>query len=191
MAILRAKRRYPEVTFQYKRAVEVEEKVLQIMKQRLSPFQEKIGEETAILLVGRGSSDREANSDLFKVARLLWEEIPARWVEVAFMGVTKPLFHEGMERCIKLGAKTIIVLPYFLFTGILIKRMQRFTNDWKENDPERSIEQAPYLGIDDELFSVFLSRLDEDVSKRWTWESLSRQAMKQRVDHHHHHHHHQ
>ncbi len=190
MAILQAKRRFPEVTFQYKRAIEVEERVLPILKQRLASFQTKIGVETAIVLVGRGSRAREANSDLLKIARLLWEEIPVHWVEVAFMGVTEPLFHEGMERCIKLGAKNIIVLPYFLFTGILIKRMQRFTEEWQKNYPERWIEQAPYLGIDDELISVFQSRLDEEVSKSWTWESLSRQALEQGIDHHHHHHHH-
>ena len=78
--------------------------------------------DTAILLIGRGGSDANANSDFYKITRLLWEKINVKWVESAFMGVTTPLVDEGIERCIKLGAKKIVMLPYFLFTGILMER---------------------------------------------------------------------
>ena len=55
-------------------------------------------------------------SDFYKITRLLWEKLDVPIVESAFMGVTEPLVDEGIERCIKLGAKKIIMLPYFLFT---------------------------------------------------------------------------
>ena len=81
--------------------------------------------DTAILLIGRGGSDADANSDFYKITRLLWEKLNVKWVESAFMGVTTPLVDEGIERCMKLGAKKIVMLPYFLFTGILMERMNK------------------------------------------------------------------
>ncbi|MCK9910529.1 hypothetical protein MXD81_15390, partial [Microbacteriaceae bacterium K1510] len=88
-------------------------------------------EEMALLVVGRGSSDPDANSDLFKMSRLFWERLKVRWVETAFIGVTSPLFEEGVERCLNLGAREIIVLPYFLFTGVLIKRMEEMLQEFR------------------------------------------------------------
>lgn len=74
-------------------------------------------EETAILVVGRGSRDPDSNSDVFKAARLLWEGRPYRWVEVAFYSLTRPSVPEGVERCARLGARYIVVAPFLLFTG--------------------------------------------------------------------------
>ncbi|UZM98145.1 CbiX/SirB N-terminal domain-containing protein [Lysinibacillus sp. MHQ-1] len=41
------------------------------------------------------------------------KKLPVKYVESAFMGVTDPRVEEGIERCVKLGAKKIIMLPYF------------------------------------------------------------------------------
>ncbi|RAL26287.1 sirohydrochlorin chelatase [Thermoflavimicrobium daqui] len=189
-AIHEAQEKYPEVEFIYKRAIEVDEDILHIMEQRLAAVRSEIKEDTAILVVGRGSSDPQANSDLYKVARLFWEKTPAKWVEVAFMGVTEPLFHEGLERCIRLGAKEVIVLPYFLFTGVLIKRMARFMQEFQEKYSTISFAMAPYFGMNDELFPVFQNRFNEDESALgWNWEELIKLAIAQGIEHHHHHHH--
>ena len=73
------------------------------------------------MLIGRGGSDAHANSDFYKITRLLWEKLHVKWVESAFMGVTTPAVDEGIERCIKLGAKKIshatILSVYWNFNG--------------------------------------------------------------------------
>ena len=110
------------------KTIGVHEEVLTILTDRL----EEVGFETsmrkhpdtAVILLGRGGSDADANSDFYKITRLLWEKLNVKWVESAFMGVTDPLVDEGVERCVKLGAKKIVMLPYFLFTGILMERLE-------------------------------------------------------------------
>ena len=119
-----ARSKYPDVQFTYGQTIGVHEEVLSILTDRL----EEVGfdtaaehEDTAILLIGRGGSDADANSDFYKITRLLWEKLNVKWVESAFMGVTTPLVDEGIERCIKLGAKKIVMLPilfvYWNFNG--------------------------------------------------------------------------
>jgi sirohydrochlorin cobaltochelatase len=80
-------------------------------------------ERTVVLVVGRGSSDPDANSDVCKLARILWEGSGLLSVETCFIGITHPRLPEGLQRCMLLQPERIIVLPYLLFTGVLVKRI--------------------------------------------------------------------
>lgn len=73
--------------------------------------------ETTVLVVGGGSSDKDSNSTVSKTARVLEEIGDYAGVEVAYQRVTHPRTGEGIERCVKLGAKQIVMVPYLLFTG--------------------------------------------------------------------------
>lgn len=78
--------------------------------------------ETTILMVGGGSSDKDSNSTVSKIARVLEELTDYAGVEVAYQRVTHPRTAEGIERCVKLGAKQIVMIPYLLFTGLVRQR---------------------------------------------------------------------
>src|SRR6218665_2146874 len=79
--------------------------------------------ETLLLVVGRGASDPDANSNVAKVMRLLWEGMGFGWGEVASSGVTFPLVTPALDHLARLGYRRVIVFPYFLFTGVLVKRI--------------------------------------------------------------------
>ncbi len=81
-------------------------------------------EDTAILMVGRGTSDPDANSEVAQLARLLWEGREWGFVEVAYSGETRPSVEEGVRRCVRLGAQRVIVAPLLLFQGILTQRIE-------------------------------------------------------------------
>lgn len=190
LAVHEAQERYPHVRFSYGRPIEVDEAVLDILEQRLVPVQPGKPEDTAILIVGRGSSDLYANSDLYKIARMFWERTRYQWVEVSFIGVTEPLFDEGMERCIRLGAKEVVILPYFLFTGVLIKRMQTKMDQFQERYPGIKFHMCRYLGFDDGLIPIIKERVQEvEREGGLAWEALAEKALAEGHDHHHHHHH--
>ncbi|TDB99289.1 cobalamin biosynthesis protein CbiX [Actinomadura sp. 7K534] len=63
----------------------------------------------AVLLVAP-AADPEADAELFKVARLVWRYLPVRWVEVALTG-GEPGVAEGVERCRRLGAGEVALVP--------------------------------------------------------------------------------
>ena len=149
-AIDEARKKYPLVKFTYGRPIGVHEETFEILKTRLVEIAENLDHpdpDTAVLLLGRGGSDPDANSDLYKIARLLWEKTNYKLVEPAFMGVTNPLVNEGIERCLKLGAKKVIILPYFLFTGILIKRLEEMIVHSKINIPPLNLNWQAILVI--------------------------------------------
>ncbi|MFE4568441.1 sirohydrochlorin chelatase [Paenibacillus chitinolyticus] len=194
-AIDEAKERYPGVQFIYGRPIGVHEGVVDIMTARLGGadrFREETPGDTAVLVVGRGSSDPDANSELFKISRLLWEKLQVPWVETAFIGVTAPLLENGIERCLRLGAKKVIVLPYFLFTGILIKRMEGMLLDFSLRYPDCTFEMTDYFGLDPILGGILRDRageaLQDEVKMNCDMCSFRLEAMKH-IDHHHHHDH--
>jgi sirohydrochlorin cobaltochelatase len=163
-----AKLKYPNVSFAYGQPIGIHQKVLDILASRLTEAGYSTDKETserdqdtAVLLLGRGSSDVDANSNFLKMARLLWERLPVKWVESSFIGVTEPSFPEGLERCKLLGAKKIYVLPYFLFTGVLIKRIEQMTAEFAEAHPNIDVELAGYFGFHPQLVELLIDRVEE------------------------------
>lgn len=159
-----AKARHPGVEFLYGRHIGLDPLVLEVMNQRLAELERDAAwppDETAVLVVGRGSSDPDANSDLFKLSRLIWESRRYPWVETCFIGVTGPSLPEGLARCRALGARRIAVVPYFLFTGVLIPRIQRLVGEFTVAHPEMEARVADYLNGHPKLFRVLQERKAE------------------------------
>ncbi|WP_214484395.1 sirohydrochlorin chelatase [Bacillus sp. SM2101] len=194
-AIDEAKEKYPHIAFTYGRPIGVHDLALDICTNRLVEAGEKIDdpkEHTAVILLGRGGSDPDANSDLYKITRLLWERLKYKIIEPAFMGVTDPLIRESIERCIKLGAKRVVVVPYFLFTGILIKRLERLMADFQTEFPSVEFVLAEYFGFHPKLELILHDRIAEalkDEVKMNCDTCLYRLEAMEHIDHHHHHDH--
>ena len=120
--------------------------------------------ETALVVIGRGASDPDANSNVSKIARMLWEGMGFGWCEVGYSGVTFPLVEPCLDHVAKLGYKRVIVFPYFLFSGILIDRIYGFTDKCAEKYPEIQFEKAGYLGDHPKVLETFAERITEQIN---------------------------
>jgi sirohydrochlorin cobaltochelatase len=117
--------------------------------------------ETLLLVVGRGASDPDANSNVAKVMRMLWEGMGFGWGEVAYSGVTFPLVSPALDHAVKLGYRRIIVFPYFLFTGVLVKRIYDAADEGQAKYPGVEIIKAPYLNDHPLVSDTFVDRIQE------------------------------
>ncbi|WP_347405292.1 sirohydrochlorin chelatase [Asanoa sp. WMMD1127] len=120
--------RHPGLSFAYGRPLGPHPGILALLRDRIAAT--GAGAETTVLLVGRGSTDPDANAEVAKVARLLAETTPVSGVEYAFVSLAEPGVPAGLDRCRALGAKRIVVLPYFLFTGVLPRRVAAQAAAW-------------------------------------------------------------
>ncbi len=114
--------------------------------------------ETLLLFVGRGSSDPDANGDACKMARMLWEGSGFMGVEICFIGITHPRLDQGFARAWTWGARRVIVLPYFLFTGVLVKRIQETAEEQGRLHPEVQVQAMAEIGLDPVLFELLQRR---------------------------------
>jgi len=121
-------------------------------------------EQTALVVIGRGASDPDANSNVSKIARMLWEGMGFGWAEVGYSGVTFPLVEPCLDHVAKLGYQRVIVFPYFLFSGILIDRIYGFTDKCADKYPDIQFAKAGYLGDHPKVLETFAERVKEQMS---------------------------
>lgn len=142
---------YPHITFHYGAPLGITHSLLQELKRSLQTAERDLSPvsklDTTILFVGRGSSDPEANSETCKLARLVWEGSGYRSVDVCFVGITHPRLEVGFDRALLTNPKRILVLPYFLFTGVLVKKIQATAMARNESCPETDIVCLSELGM--------------------------------------------
>jgi len=167
----RARVRHPQVRFHYGRHFGITPGILDLWRDRMSKLDQPFGDsesqeqskiqnrqDTVLLFVGRGSSDPDANGDVYKMARMLWEGSGYKTVETCFIGITHPRLEEGFRRARLYEPKRIIVLPYFLFTGSLVKKIFDITAQQQEQYPEISMTCLPEMGIQPQLLSILRDR---------------------------------
>ena len=157
---------YPGVRVDYGRELAVDLKLLRASRDRIKAAEAEAGgavprDDTCLVVVGRGASDPDANANVAKVARLLWEGMGFGWTEVCYSGVTFPLTDTAFDRVTRLGFKRIIVFPYFLFTGVLVKRIYTHADAAAQRHPHVEFVKAGYLNDHPLVFDTFVERLDE------------------------------
>jgi sirohydrochlorin cobaltochelatase len=160
--IAHQRRRYPGVDLRYLPHFGLDEQLVAMVAQRIDevvPAGER--DRTAVLLVGRGSSHPEANADLFEIARLLRTRHPYRFVEGCFSGLCRPSVQEGLDRCRQLGTDRLVVVPYFLFTGILPGRLRAAAARFAGEHPEIQVRTARQLWPDGRIVPLILTRYSE------------------------------
>ena len=162
--LVREKMNHPDMSFQYGRALGVRPELLELIEERISAVvTEEEKPDTAVLVVGRGSSDPDANSDITKIARLFYEGRDYPLVESAFISMTPPTVQEGLDRCRKLGARRIVVFSYFLFTGVLEERIREQTEVFAAGNGDVEVRYAGYFGPDERVADLLMERYAEAV----------------------------
>ena len=117
--------------------------------------------ETLLVVAGRGSSDPDANSNVCKITRMLVEGFGFGWGETVFSGVTFPLVDPGLRHALKLGFKRVILLPYFLFSGVLVSRVRDHSLRVSNDNPDVEFLNASYLSDQDLVIDTFMERIQE------------------------------
>jgi sirohydrochlorin cobaltochelatase len=161
----RARQRHPQVTFHYGRHFGITPEIIHLWQERLADLdtprfnpQAISREDTVLLFVGRGASDPDANGDVFKLARILWEGSGYKTVEICFIGITHPRLEEGFRRARLYAPKRIIVLPYFLFTGVLVKKILDICQQQQAAYPDQLVTYLPEMGSHPQLLQILRNR---------------------------------
>ncbi len=161
----RARKPHPQVKFHYGRHFGITPPILELWRDRLKELDQPENNphnisraDTVLLFVGRGSSDPDANGDVLKLARILWEGSGYKTVETCFIGITHPRLEEGFTRAYLYQPKRIIVLPYFLFTGVLVKKIFDITAQQEAQHPDITFNCLPEMGIQPQLLQVIRTR---------------------------------
>lgn len=164
-AMAREQARHPGLTYAYGRPLGPHPTLLALLEARVDAALGGLArQDTTVVLVGRGSSDPDANAEVAKVARLLWEGRGYAGVETSFVSLAAPSVPEALERVRRLGARRVVVAPYLLFPGVLPDRVVGQAAAWAADRPELDVRVAGLLGDCPELAGLVVERYHEALA---------------------------
>lgn len=140
--------------------LELSRKILLEKEAEVSPINRK---ETCLVVVGRGTTDPDANSDVHKLCSMLWEGMGYGFATVAYSGTAYPNIKEALPMMEKLGFKRTLVIPFFFFTGVLIERIYETVEEFDKTAEGEYIHTRPF-GSDELILKAFDERLHEAIN---------------------------
>ncbi|MET8044947.1 uroporphyrinogen-III C-methyltransferase [Micromonospora sp. NPDC005215] len=158
-AMAREQQRHPGLTYRYGRPLGPHPLLHEALEQRIDAAlagADRAG--TWVALIGRGSTDPDANAEVAKVARLLWEGRGYAGVEPGFVSLAQPSVPAVLERLRRLGARRIVVAPYFLFAGVLPDRIVAQSAEFAAAHPDLDVRVAEVIGDCDALADLVRER---------------------------------
>jgi sirohydrochlorin ferrochelatase len=157
-----AKRRWPHTEFVLAGPLDIHDKLIELCRVRwdeaLRNHPPWPGQDTLLLLVGRGSSDAEANASLASIADRLRRAYRVGRSIVCYSSLASPSVSEALEASALDRFRRIVVQPYFLFTGVLVKQIHDLTAQAAARNKDKEVFSTPHLGVHPLLADVFEER---------------------------------
>ncbi|MFD0768220.1 sirohydrochlorin chelatase [Bacillus sp. CGMCC 1.60114] len=147
------KKRYPHITFSVVPPFSTHPLMIELVIKRIRqamPIQD-----SEILLVGRGSSDPQPIHELQQIGATVERKIGMP-VSCSFLTKGAPSFTEELNR-IAAAAQHVYVMPYLLFTGLLLRKIERHAHTYTNVTTCNCLQFDPYMK------SALLKRMEESV----------------------------
>ncbi len=159
----RLQRKFPKISFTYGRPLGVNDEMIEILLERMLQKQNAIAQDARVLLVGRGSSDPQIKYDFHEIEQRLKQKTGLANVKTCYLAACKPDFETGLASVLEPSAKQVFVIPYLLFTGVLMHRLQE---RMKQLDGfNRTIFLCSHLHFHENIICVLANRVAEAVAK--------------------------
>jgi sirohydrochlorin ferrochelatase len=159
--------RHPDVSFHMARPLDLHPALLELChvryREALAVRPDVPPGQTLLLLVGRGTSDPDANANIARISRFLWESYGVGWASVAYAGLAVPSVDDALVVCRRMGYARIVVQPYLLFDGVLLKRIGEVTTWHAAADPGVEIVTTSHLRVHPLLLQTLEDRAHETL----------------------------
>jgi sirohydrochlorin cobaltochelatase len=160
LALQAARANHPGVRFVAARALGVHPKLAELLAARVAIDPAEAGK-TAVVVVGRGASDPDANGDFHKLVSLFAQGRGFAQVAPCFIGITRPLVPETLEQIARARPEKLVVAPYMLFSGRLITKLEDQVAAFRQLYPWIATRIARHLGAHETLFELMDARVAE------------------------------
>lgn len=159
----------PGVTYRISRPLSRHPQILQLAIERLT---ETLGhrarlaaEATAVVMVGRGSYDPCARSDMFVLSEMISARLPVARVETGFYAMCDPRLPEVLD-CVARdpAVHTVVVQPHLLFEGRLNQAISALVSEAAARHPRLTFRTSGYLGADPRIAAALRDRAAQFAS---------------------------
>jgi len=158
---------YSDLTIKMGKHLGVNSFLLELAQKRVLEEESKHSvmdrKDVCLMVVGRGTTDTDANSDVHKLACMLGEGMGFGFTTVSYSGTAYPSVTKSLELTSKMDFKRTIAIPFFFFTGILLERIYNQITAFSETSPNEYVYTQAF-GSDAVILKAFDERLDEAIN---------------------------
>lgn len=117
--------KYPTIPVKIKNPFGVQEVILDAVAELIKDSAGEVGSTDRLLIVGVGSSDPDVHINFGKIAEGIGNRLGAERVSVCYLAATEPKLNEGLESISEGALGRVIVVPYMLFSGLLLAELNK------------------------------------------------------------------
>lgn len=113
-----------------------------------------------VVLIGHGSLHSDSGASMIRLAARLRERGVAPIAEAGFLNFSRPTIAEAVAKCVRAGATSITVQPYFLIDGVYVRQdLPGDINKVAAQFPALTIRVAACFGFHEKLAAIALERV--------------------------------
>ncbi|MGD6816230.1 sirohydrochlorin chelatase [Metabacillus sp. 84] len=150
---------YPEIPVTYGKPIGVQGDMAEAVLEQLRPLPKD--EDVRVLLTGRGSSDPDVKRDLGIIAKGIAERAEGVNISPCYLTAAEPSFSDMLSRIDDFPEKNIYIVPYLLFTGLLMKGIEK---EASQLTTRKNMTVCSYVGFSMYAEKAFLRRVNETLS---------------------------
>lgn len=124
-ALSSLRERYPHVSIKVRDPFGVQDILLDGIAELVRETVTNLASNDSILIVGRGSSDPSIHSAFEEISFGIRQRLGVENVLVCYLAATEPRLDEGLETISKNASGNIVVIPYLLFSGLLLNEVSQ------------------------------------------------------------------
>lgn len=117
--------KYPHIGIDVKDPFGVQGSILDGVAEMVVDLAGGLDPQDRLLIVGRGSSDPAILADFSIIAGGLKARLGIDHVAVCFLAAAKPTLDDGLEAITQNASSRVIVVPYLLFSGLLLAEINQ------------------------------------------------------------------
>lgn len=134
--------RFPNVQINVRNPLGVQERILDAISELVHEVAGAMTLQDSILIVGRGSSDSNIHTAFSEIASGVQKRLNVDHVSVCYLAAAEPRLQEGVETILKIAAGRIIVIPYLLFSGLLLTEVDKMVRK-RKNEGYQILHTGP------------------------------------------------
>jgi sirohydrochlorin ferrochelatase len=128
-----AQEKYPQISFSYGEPIGVQNRIVDILIDRMTEPGIPVHKDAKILVIGRGSKYPQTKFDIESIGQKLKEKTGFQFVETCFLAGNEPLFDQVFQDSLNDRHSQLILVPYLWFTGYLMNYLHKKVNEIKGN----------------------------------------------------------
>jgi sirohydrochlorin cobaltochelatase len=131
---------YPEVLVEQTEHLGCHETVIGLSKARydeaLAGEPRVPDEQTALVMVGRGSHDASATAEMRQFVEIRRAQTPRAHAQACFVAMAEPSLPGALDAVARLGVQRVVVQPHLLFGGALSQRIESVVDGHARKHPQ-------------------------------------------------------